>query len=76
MPSGWYALLRFWLRVDGVLMRLRDTRFHCAFDNPAPSVLREICDREEALLPSQVRRTNPSQSGLMGSSCAAGRGRQ
>ncbi|KAK0583160.1 hypothetical protein LWI29_034092 [Acer saccharum] len=30
MPSCWFLLLRFWLRVDGVLMRLRDTRMHCA----------------------------------------------
>ncbi|KAI9118772.1 hypothetical protein K1719_010217 [Acacia pycnantha] len=31
MPSSWFLLLRFWLRVDGVLIRLRDTRLHCIF---------------------------------------------
>lgn len=35
------------LRVDGVLMRLRDTRMHCIFSNSEnPIVLRESCWRE------------------------------
>ncbi|CAL5438088.1 unnamed protein product [Camellia sinensis] len=35
------------LRVDGVLMRLRDTRMHCVFANSAtPIILRESCWRE------------------------------
>ncbi|OIS97316.1 PREDICTED: TIP41-like protein [Nicotiana attenuata] len=47
MPSGWFLLLRFWLRVDGVLMRLRDTRLHCLFGEHMKSViLRESCWRE------------------------------
>ncbi|XP_073127341.1 TIP41-like protein [Henckelia pumila] len=47
MPSGWFLLLRFWLRVDGVLMRLRDTRMHCIFrESTKPIVLRESCWRE------------------------------
>ncbi|XP_078442673.1 TIP41-like family protein isoform X2 [Wolffia australiana] len=48
MPSCWFLLLRFWLRVDGVLMRLRDTRVFCAFDsdNGAPTIIRESCWRE------------------------------
>ncbi|XP_060168136.1 TIP41-like protein isoform X4 [Lycium barbarum] len=47
MPSGWFLLLRFWLRVDGVLMRLRDTRLHCSFGEHVKSViLRESCWRE------------------------------
>ncbi|CAA7404229.1 unnamed protein product [Spirodela intermedia] len=49
MPSSWFLLLRFWLRVDGVLMRLRDTRMFCAFvneDDATPTVLRENCWRE------------------------------
>ena len=52
MPSGWYALMRFWLRVDDVLMRVRDTRFYCPFDSAPeapPTLLREICYKEEAL---------------------------
>ncbi|XP_015892810.2 TIP41-like protein [Ziziphus jujuba] len=48
MPSCWFLLLRFWLRVDGVLMRLRDTRVECKFgDNTNPIILRESCWREE-----------------------------
>ncbi|KAF8406240.1 hypothetical protein HHK36_008325 [Tetracentron sinense] len=47
MPSCWFLLLRYWLRVDGVLVRLRDTRMQCAFGNSAnPSILRESCWRE------------------------------
>lgn len=35
------------LRVDGVLMRLRDTRMHCTFkENAEPVILRESCWRE------------------------------
>ncbi|KAJ1397316.1 TIP41-like protein [Sesbania bispinosa] len=47
MPSSWFLLLRFWLRVDGVLIRLRDTRMHCIFgESTNPVILREICWRE------------------------------
>ncbi|XP_006650628.1 TIP41-like protein [Oryza brachyantha] len=48
MPTGWFLLLRFWLRVDGVLMRLRDTRVYCSFSRGKanPVVLRECCWRE------------------------------
>lgn len=35
------------LRVDGVLMRLRDTRIHCIFgEGKKPVILRECCWRE------------------------------
>ncbi|KAL3621103.1 TIP41-like protein [Castilleja foliolosa] len=47
MPSGWFLLLRFWLRVDGVLIRLRDTRMNCGFrEGTEPVILRESCWRE------------------------------
>ncbi|XAR72947.1 hypothetical protein NMG60_11019762 [Bertholletia excelsa] len=47
MPTSWFLLLRFWLRVDGVLMRLRDNRMHCIFSKGAtPKILRESCWRE------------------------------
>eukprot|EP00262_Sarcandra_glabra_P021092 TRINITY_DN870_c0_g1_i2.p1 TRINITY_DN870_c0_g1~~TRINITY_DN870_c0_g1_i2.p1 ORF type:complete len:259 (-),score=37.98 TRINITY_DN870_c0_g1_i2:161-937(-) len=49
MPSYWYLLLRFWLRVDGVLMRLRDTRMFCSFESGRganPIIVRESCWRE------------------------------
>jgi type 2A phosphatase activator TIP41 len=43
MPHCWLVLLRFWLRVDGSLVRLRETRLFCRFDKPAGRgvVLRE-----------------------------------
>jgi len=34
MPKCWYVLLRFFLRVDGVLVRLRETRLFCRFRSP------------------------------------------
>ncbi|XP_061373907.1 TIP41-like protein [Gastrolobium bilobum] len=47
MPSSWFLLLRFWLRVDGVLIRLRETRMHCVFGgSTTPIILRESCWRE------------------------------
>ncbi|XP_077224942.1 TIP41-like family protein [Tasmannia lanceolata] len=48
MPSCWFLLLRFWLRIDGVLMRLRDTRMYCSFGNEASvaTIIRESCWRE------------------------------
>jgi type 2A phosphatase activator TIP41 len=51
MPKCWYVLLRFWLRVDGVLIRLRETRFFCdttARDQSgAVIIVRETQHREE-----------------------------
>ena len=29
MPKAWLLLLRFWLRVDGSMVRLRETRLFC-----------------------------------------------
>ncbi|KAL4434081.1 hypothetical protein ABPG75_000522 [Micractinium tetrahymenae] len=49
MPRCWYVLLRFWLRVDHVLVRLRETRVFCQFDSPPPPaarVLREVRHHE------------------------------
>ncbi|KAL3700651.1 hypothetical protein R1sor_018673 [Riccia sorocarpa] len=50
MPKCWFLLLRYWLRVDGVLMRLRDTRIFSKFgtdSSEVPVVLRERCVKEE-----------------------------
>ena len=35
MPSCWYVLMRFFLRVDGTLVRLRDARLFCDLRWPA-----------------------------------------
>ena len=42
MPRCWYVLLRFWLRVDNVLVRMRDTRMMCTFGSRQPQVHREL----------------------------------
>lgn len=44
MPSGFYVLLRFFLRVDHVLIRINDTRFH--YEKGNDYILREYTHRE------------------------------
>lgn len=63
MPSCWFLLLRFWLRVDGVLMRLRDTRVVCNFsENSKPVILRDISWRESTFK-ALASKGFPSDSG-------------
>lgn len=44
MPKCWLVLVRFWLRVDGVLVRLREARLFCRYDSPehAHQIVREV----------------------------------
>ncbi|KXZ43509.1 hypothetical protein GPECTOR_88g452 [Gonium pectorale] len=44
MPRCWLVLLRFWLRVDGCCVRLRETRLFCRHDRPDKrlEVLQEV----------------------------------
>lgn len=44
MPRCWYVLLRFFLRVDQVLVKLRETRLFCPFstDSTVGPIIREI----------------------------------
>jgi len=42
MPRCWLVLLRFWLRVDKVLVRLRETRYFCDTANAPATLLREV----------------------------------
>ena len=44
MASGYLVLLRFYLRVDGVLVRVHDTRIYC--DYSKNYLLREFSTRE------------------------------
>ena len=44
MASGYFVLLRFYLRVDGVLVRVHDTRIYC--DYSKNYLLREFSVRE------------------------------
>lgn len=45
MPSGWFVLLRSFVRVDGVLTRMTDTRIHYEFGREY--ALREHSVREQ-----------------------------
>ena len=47
MPKCWFVLLRFWLRVDNTLVRLREARLFCATERP-DEVLREVKHSEGA----------------------------
>ncbi|KAF4519877.1 hypothetical protein B566_EDAN005216 [Ephemera danica] len=47
MPGSFYVLLRFFLRVDGVLVRVNDTRVYHEFDSEY--LLREFTSREARL---------------------------
>ncbi len=42
MPRCWLVLLRFWLRVDKVLVRLRETRYFCDTAAAPATLLREV----------------------------------
>lgn len=44
MPSGFYILLRFFLRVDNVMIRMNDTRFH--YETGKDYILKEYTSRE------------------------------
>lgn len=52
MPTCWYVLMRYWLRVDDVLIRCNDTRVFCAFgdEGQGPTrVVREVKHCEATL---------------------------
>jgi type 2A phosphatase activator TIP41 len=53
MPSGFFCLLRFYLRVDHTMIRVQDTRFyHAAGTN---FILREYSKRENKVSELSVR---------------------
>lgn len=47
MPSGFFILLRYFLRVDGVLIRCFDTRYHHEVEKNY--ILREYSERQSAI---------------------------
>ncbi|XP_020808276.1 TIP41-like protein [Drosophila serrata] len=62
MPSGFFILLRHFLRVDGVLIRMHDTRFHHEIENDF--ILKEYIHREAPwaeVLAYTVYWTNPDE---------------
>lgn len=52
MPSGFFVLLRHFLRIDDVLIRMHDTRFHCEIENDY--ILKEYIHREAPCSELQV----------------------
>lgn len=44
MPSGFFVLLRYFLRVDNVMVKLNDTRYY--FEHGTDYILKENTDRE------------------------------
>jgi len=52
MPSGFFCLLRFYLRVDGTLIRVIDTRLHHQTDTNF--ILREYSEREDKVTDLKV----------------------
>ncbi|XP_034670978.1 TIP41-like protein isoform X1 [Drosophila subobscura] len=62
MPSGFFILLRHFLRIDDVLMRMNDTRFHHEIENDY--ILKEVVHREapcDKLKSSMAFWTNPDE---------------
>ena len=53
MPSGFFALHRFYLRVDDVLIRINDTRLY--YEKDKDYVLREYTSRESRTKDLKVR---------------------
>jgi type 2A phosphatase activator TIP41 len=53
MEDSFFGLLRYFLRVDGVMLRLFDTRFYHRFGSD--SVLREFAVRENSVAELQAR---------------------
>lgn len=47
MPSSFFLLLRFFLRVDGVLIRMNDTRLY--YESDKPYMLREYTSKESKI---------------------------
>ncbi|CAF1185156.1 unnamed protein product [Rotaria sordida] len=62
MPSGFFILLRFFMRVDGVIIRCFDTRYHYEIENNY--ILREYIERESpvSLLKSEFQSTSDINS--------------
>ena len=79
MPRCWFALLRFWLRVDGVLVRLYEARWLAELGAGSVQIQRELRRCEGAFTdlaaagapPARVRAAYPGngRSELESMSC-------
>lgn len=53
MPRCWFILMRFWMRVDGVLIRLRETRFFSRM-TPPPTIPPGLPEEKRAALAASL----------------------
>ncbi len=68
MPSCWYILQRFFLRVDGHIIRVRDVRTLCDLTEAKPALKREVSQMEGSfteLSAARVAHTPVSWTGYM-----------
>ena len=61
MPRCWFILMRFWMRVDGVLLRLRETRLFCRM-TPPPTLPPGLSEEKRAALAASLA-ANATASG-------------
>jgi type 2A phosphatase activator TIP41 len=59
MPTGFFCLQRFYLRVDNTLIRVIDTRLYCCIENPN-EILREYSERECSITELSAKKIPPS----------------
>ena len=59
MPSGFFCLQRFYLRVDNTLIRVIDTRLYCSIERPN-EILREYSERESHIKDLTAKAIPPS----------------
>ena len=71
MPSCFFVRCRHWLRVDGVLLRLHDTRLYHRFSAPAIVLERREAERPWAELGRPGERADPRQYRDPDSECVA-----
>lgn len=60
MPASFFILLRYFLRIDNVLLRLNDTRYYHEFDTDF--ILREYTSREAKTQDLNVSKKGPNLS--------------
>lgn len=53
MPRCWFVLMRFWMRVDSVLIRLRETRHFCRL-HPPPTLPPGLPEEKRAALAASL----------------------
>jgi hypothetical protein len=60
MPNCWFLLVKYFVRIDGVVARCRETRLFCKFDDidpthQTPLIHMEVIWREKSLSPQSER---------------------